>query len=67
MNKHGGLLLLSLCVTFPPLLKAAENLRINPKLDYSSDSNDGPLITGDRMQDGPARGKPNYILMYGEG
>ena len=67
MIRHRALLLLSLCVTLPPLVKAAENLRINPKLDYSSDSNDGPLITGDRMQEGPTRGKPNYILMYGEG
>ena len=46
---------------------AAENLRINPKLDYSSDSQDGPLITGDQMEDGPVAGVPNYILIYGEG
>jgi len=67
MIKHRALLLLGVCATILPLVKGAENLRINPKLDYSSDSQDGPLITGDRMQDGPARGKPNYILMYGEG
>ena len=46
---------------------AAENLRINPKLDYSSDSQDGPLITGDQMDDGVVAGMPNYILMVGEG
>ena len=46
---------------------AAENLKINPRLDYSSDSQDGPLITGDHMEDGAAAGKPNYILMVGEG
>ena len=34
--------------------KAGENLKINPKLDYSSDSNDGPLITGDHMDAGAA-------------
>ena len=28
---------------------AGENLKLNPKLDYSGDSQDGPLITGDRM------------------
>lgn len=46
---------------------AAENLRLNPKLDYSSDSQDGPLISGDRMEDGVAAGKPAYVIMYGEG
>ena len=46
---------------------AGENLKLNPKLDYSSDSQDGPLITGDHMEDAAAAGKPNYILMVGEG
>ena len=45
---------------------AADNLRLNQKLDYSSDSQDGPLIAGDHLQDGPAAGKPNYVIMYGE-
>ena len=48
-------------------LQAGENLRINPKLDYSSDSQDGPLILGDHMEDGAVSGKPNYIVFYGEG
>lgn len=47
--------------------QAAENLKINPRLNYNSDSQDGPLITGDNMNDGPAKGKPNYVFMYGEG
>ena len=46
---------------------AGENLKINPKLDYTSDSNDGPLITGDHMDDGAAADRVNYVLMYGEG
>ncbi|MGH9745173.1 MAG: hypothetical protein ACRD59_03550 [Candidatus Acidiferrales bacterium] len=50
-----------------PLAHAGENLKINPKLDYSSDSNDGPLITGDRMEDGAAANRVNYVLIYGEG
>jgi len=49
------------------LLRAAENLRLNPRLDYSSDSQDGPLITGDHLEDGAVRGKPNYVFMFGEG
>ena len=48
-------------------LRAAENLRLNPRLDYSSDSQDGPLITGDRIEDGAVRGKPNYVFIFGEG
>jgi len=46
---------------------AGENLKLNPRLDYSSDSQDGLLITGDRMEEGAALGKPNYVLMVGEG
>jgi hypothetical protein len=48
-------------------LRAAESLRLNPHLDYSSDSQDGPLITGDRIEDGDVRGKPNYVFIFGEG
>lgn len=44
-----------------------ENLKLNPKLDYTSDSQDGPLITGDSMNTGFVAGKPAYVIMYGEG
>jgi hypothetical protein len=57
---------LVLLMALPFSCYAADNLRLNPHLDYSSDSHDGPLITGDRMQDGPAAGKPNYVILYGE-
>jgi len=40
---------------------------LNPRLDYSSDSFDGPLITGDHMEEAAVAGKPNYIIFYGEG
>jgi hypothetical protein len=49
------------------VVHAADHLRLNPKLDYSSDSNDGPLITGDHLQDGIVAGRPNYIIIYGQG
>lgn len=48
-------------------LRGAENLHLNPRLDYSNDSHDGPLITGDHLEDGAVRGKPNYVFMFGEG
>ena len=51
----------------PLSTQAADNLKINPRLNYSSDSQDGPLITGDHMEDGAVRGKPNYVFMFGEG
>jgi thiol-disulfide isomerase/thioredoxin len=46
---------------------AAENLKLNQHLDYSSDSLDGPLITGDHLEDGTVPGKPAYAIFYGEG
>jgi hypothetical protein len=50
-----------------PLLLAIDNLKLNSKLDYTSDSLDGPLITGDDAQSGFVPGKPNYVIIYGEG
>ena len=58
-------LLLWATLTVP--LRGADNLRLNQRLDYSSDSQDGPLITGDHMEDGALEGQPNYIIFYGEG
>ncbi|MGH9509030.1 MAG: TlpA family protein disulfide reductase, partial [Terriglobales bacterium] len=44
----------------------ADDLKLNPKLDYDSDSHDGPLISGERMEDGLVAGKPNYVIFFGE-
>jgi hypothetical protein len=57
-------LLLTLTVTTS---FAIDNLKLNPQLNYSSDSLDGPLITGDDAQSGFVAGKTNYVIMYGEG
>ena len=46
---------------------AGDNLKLNPKLDYTSDSQDGPLITGDNMDAGVTPAKPAYFILYGEG
>lgn len=61
------LLLVLASLAFAARSNAAENLKLNPKLDYTSDSQDGPLITGDRMDEGAVAGKPNYVLIVGEG
>ena len=59
----GAVLLLSLASQ----VFGIDNLKLNSKLDYSSDSLDGPLITGDDTQSGFVSGKTNYIIIYGEG
>lgn len=44
---------------------AATDLKLNPNLNYSSDSNDGPLITGKNMSDGTLKqGTPTYVIFY---
>jgi len=48
-------------------LIAADNLRLNPRLNYSSDSQDGPLISSDHIEEGAVRGEPNYVFIFGEG
>jgi hypothetical protein len=60
-------LILVLAAAFALPVRAAENLRLNQHLDYSSDSQDGPLITGDHLEDGVVAGKPAYAILYGEG
>lgn len=58
--------LMLLAIALSGFASAGDNLRLNPKLDYSSDSHDGPLITGEQMDSGFVPGKPAYVIMYGE-
>jgi len=60
-------LLLAAALILGGLAFAADNLKLNQHLDYSSDSQDGPLITGDHLDDGVVTGKPSYVIIYGEG
>ena len=53
-------------LAFSVLVSAGDNLQLNPRLDYSSDSQDGPLITGKHMEAGFTSGKPAYVIIYGE-
>jgi hypothetical protein len=50
-----------------PSLFALDDLKLNTKLDYASDSQDGALITGSDANAGFVYGKPNYVIIYGEG
>jgi len=62
------LLQLSLLVTLTVTTSfAIDNLKLNSQLNYSSDSLDGPLITGDDALSGFVAGKTNYVIIYGEG
>src|SRR6267143_6474230 len=67
MKKEIGMFAAIGILTLVAGAQAGDNLRLNSHLDYSSDSEDGPLITGDRMNEGAVSGKPNYIIIYGEG
>ena len=63
-----ALLQLSLLLTLTVTTSfAIDNLKLNSQLNYSSDSLDGPLITGDDALSGFVAGKTNYVIMYGEG
>jgi thiol-disulfide isomerase/thioredoxin len=64
--KRTGLHLFLLLI-LSPLLFAIDNLKLNSTLDYTSDRLDGPLITGDDALSGFVPGKPNYVIIYGEG
>ena len=66
MKKITSLLLMLLMLTGPTLF-AIDNLKLNSQLEYSSDSIDGPLITGEDAQSGFVAGKTNYVIIYGEG
>lgn len=66
MKKFVFAALFSVMLSMPLTAHAAENLKLNQHLDYSSDSHDGMLIEGDRLEDGPVTGKPTYAIFYGE-
>ncbi|MCI0481164.1 MAG: hypothetical protein L0213_06215 [Candidatus Dadabacteria bacterium] len=70
ISKKAGLVLISALTVFilagpVGVSFAASGLKLNPSLDYTSDSNDGPLITGEGLSDGAVRkGTPAYIIFY---
>jgi hypothetical protein len=66
MKKITSLLVMLLMLTGPTLF-AIDNLKLNSRLEFSSDSIDGPLITGEDAQSGFVAGKTNYVIIYGEG
>jgi hypothetical protein len=67
MTKFVATVLFSIALASAVPAYAAENLKLNQHLDYTSDSQDGPLITGEHLEDGVIPGKPSYAIFYGEG
>jgi len=67
MKKFSLFLLTLVAMATPVRVLAAENLKLNQHLDYSSDSQDGPLLVGDHLEDAAVAGKPAYVIIYGEG
>lgn len=67
MKKYLALALALLSLAVVPTLFAIDDLKLNSNLDYGSDSLDGALISGSDAQSGFVAGKPNYVIIYGEG
>ena len=67
MKRYFGLVLVFLSLAAVPASFAIDNLKLNSNLNYQNDSLDGPLITGSDAQSGFVAGKPNYVIIYGEG
>jgi hypothetical protein len=66
MGKYLALVVVFLSLMTPTLF-AIDNLKLNSNLNYGSDSLDGALISGSDAQSGFVAGKPNYVIIYGEG
>src|SRR5260370_26557364 len=67
MKKCFVFLLVFLSLMAIPTLFAIDSLKLNSNLNYRSDSLDVALITGSDAQYGFVAGKPNYVIIYGEG
>jgi hypothetical protein len=58
---------LTLLLAAPLLANGADHLVLKPNLDYSDHNRrQGPLFTGDHLDDGVVKGKVNYIIFYFE-
>lgn len=58
--------LLFLLFLAPALTLGADNLVLNPHLNYHKNNHQGPLITGDNMLGTVKPGMVNYIIFYAE-
>ncbi|MGH9401504.1 MAG: hypothetical protein ACRD2P_05285 [Terriglobia bacterium] len=66
MHKYRLVAALTLAFLLPSFLMAAENLVLNPHLNYKKNGMQGALITGDNMMESLKPGVPNFIVFYAE-
>ena len=66
MRKEVFATVLSALLALSATVRAADHLQLNPKLDYNTDSQDGPLITGEHLGEGVVAGATNYVIIYAE-
>src|SRR5579863_9613590 len=50
----------------PVFIMGADNLVLNPRLNYERNNYQGPLIQGDNMLESVKPGMVNYIVFYAE-
>jgi thioredoxin-like negative regulator of GroEL len=66
MTYHKLIFALMFALMLPAISIGAENLVLNPHLDYQKNNHQGPLITGDKMLESTKPGMPNFIVFYAE-
>lgn len=66
MLKYRLVAALAFALLLPSFLMGAENLVLNPKLNYKKNGMQGALIMGDNMMETVKPGVPNFIVFYAE-
>lgn len=66
MTKRWLIAVLMFAFLTPALAVGADNLVLNPRLNYKKNNHQGPLITGDDMLGTIKPGMVNYIIFYAE-
>lgn len=66
MLRYGLIAAFALFMLLPAQAIGADNLTVNPRLNYKKNGMQGPLIRGDHMLESVKPGMPNYIVFYAE-
>ncbi|MGH9451959.1 MAG: hypothetical protein ACRD11_15725 [Terriglobia bacterium] len=66
MNRYGCIALFAIVLFLPPMVIGADNLVLNPHLNYQKNGHQGALISGDDMLGTVKPGEVNYIIFYAE-
>jgi hypothetical protein len=66
VNRLCAAVVLILALFTSATTKGADNLRLNPKLNFKKNNHQGQLIFGDNLHDVTKPGMVNYIVFYAE-